>query len=72
MLDYYRESEELWNHNLVDYRDRQLREVNLRTLCTLLPGRSVDDIKKEWTTLKTIFLREVKREEGSKVSGTGT
>ena len=41
-------------------------------MSTLLPGRSVDEIKKEWTTLKTIFSREVKREEGSKVSGTGT
>ena len=32
----------------------------------------MEEIKKEWTILKTIFSREVKREEGSKVSGTGT
>ena len=49
-----------------------MKELKLKSLSTLLPGRCVDEIKKEWTTLKTIFLREVKWEEGSKVSGTGT
>lgn len=72
LIDYYRDNEDLWNHNSLEYRDRQLKELNLKSLSTLLPGRSVDEIKKEWTTLKTIFSREVKREEGSKVSGTGT
>ena len=72
LIDYYRDNEELWNHNLAEYRDRQLKELNLKSLSTLLPGRSVDAIKKEWTTLKTIFSRDVKSEEGSKVSGTGT
>lgn len=72
LIDYYRENEELWNHSVPKYRDRQLKELNLKSLSTLLPGRSVEEIKKEWTILKTIFSREVKREEGSKVSGTGT
>lgn len=35
-------------------------------------SRTPDDIKKQWQMLKTIFYRELKREEGSKVSGTGT
>lgn len=44
----------------------------MKFLNDLFPERSVDEIKKQWQTLKTIFLREQKREEGSKVSGTGT
>ena len=72
LIDYYRDNEELWNHKLGEYRDRQLKELNLKSLSILLPGRRIDEIKKEWTNLKTIFSREVKREEGSKVSGTGT
>ena len=72
LIDYYRDNEELWNHNIAEYRDRRLKELNLKSLSTLFPGQSVDEIKKEWTTLKTIFSREVKKEEGSKVSGTGT
>lgn len=55
LIDYYRDNEDLWNHNSLEYRDRQLKELNLKSLSTLLPGRSVDEIKKEWTTLKTIF-----------------
>lgn len=57
---------------MVAYRDRNLREIRMNTLCELLPGRNVDEIKKEWTNLKTIYTRELKREEGSRVSGTGT
>ena len=35
-------------------------------------GRSHDDIKSRWNVLKTIFKREIKKEEDSKVSATGT
>lgn len=38
----------------------------------MLSSRTSDDIKKQWQTLKTIFYRELKRQEGSKVSGSGT
>jgi hypothetical protein len=72
LLDFYRDNDQLWNHNLQSYRDRNLREVNMKSLTELFPERSVDEIKKQWQILKTIFLRELKREEGSKSTGTGT
>ena len=71
LIDYYRENEQLWNHRLQTYQDRNLKEVNLRALSATLTNRTVPDIKKQWESLKTIFYREIKREEGSKVSGTG-
>ena len=37
-----------------------------------LNGRSQDEIKQQWHSLKTIFDREDKRIEGSKHSGAGT
>ena len=72
LVDFYRDNEELWYHRLPSYRDRTRQEVNMCSLCELLPGRSNEHTKKEWQTLKTIYLREVKRVEGSKVSGVGT
>lgn len=72
LIEYYKQNEQLWNHHLASYRDRQVRELNYKKLCELLPGRSHDDIKKQWNILKTIFNREVKKEEESKVSGAGT
>lgn len=72
LIDYYKVNEQLWNHTLPSYKDRSLRELNYKKIGEILPGRSQDDIKKQWSILKTIFYRENKREEGSKVSGTST
>ena len=72
LVEFYKENENLWNHRLPSYRDRGLRNVALQKLGELLRSKSQDDIKKQWNMLKTIFYRESKKEEGSRVSGAGT
>ena len=72
MLDFYRDHDQLWNHHLESYRDRNLRDMNMKSLTEMFPERSEVEIKKQWQTLRTIFFREMKREEGSKSSGSGT
>ena len=72
LIEYYKQNDILWNHSLSSYKDRNLKELSYTKLSELLPGRSHDDIKSRWNVLKTIFNREVKKEEDSKVSGTGT
>ena len=72
LIEYHKHNDQLWNHILSSYRDRNLKKLNYKKLSEILPGRSQENIKKQWNTIKTIFFREVKREEGSKVGGTGT
>ncbi|CAB3994470.1 Hypothetical predicted protein [Paramuricea clavata] len=72
IIQFFKENEAMWNHNIPSYKDRNLREYNYQNLSEMLPSRSHDEIKKQWHVLKAIFSRELKREEGSKVSGRGT
>lgn len=44
----------------------------MKRLGEILPSKSEDEVKKQSHHLKTVFSREIKREEGSKVSGSGT
>ena len=72
LIEFYKQNDQLWNHHLTSYRDRNLRDLNFKKLCEILPNRSQDDVKKQWSSLKTIFFRELKREEDTKVSGAST
>lgn len=72
LVEFYKENNFLWNHHLTEYKDRQLKEAALNKLVAQLNGRSQDEIKQQWHSLKTIFDREDKRIEGSKRSGAGT
>ena len=72
LIDFYKEHSFLWDHHTEQYKDRNLRDVTFNKLLDLLSGRTIEDIKNQWHSLKTIFDRENKREEGSKRSGTGT
>lgn len=54
LIEYYKQNDQLWNHNLSSYRDRNLKEPNYKKLSEILPGRSQEDIKKKWNTIKTI------------------
>ena len=71
LIEYFKENDQLWNHHLTSYWHRNLKELNFTKLCELLPGRSREEITKQWNILKTIFNREVKKEEESKASGAG-
>lgn len=72
LIDFYKEHNFLWDHHMEQYKDRNLRDATLNKLLDMLSGRTIEDIKNHWHTLKTIFDRENKREEGSKRSGAGT
>ena len=73
LIDYYKEHPMLWNSQLKDYRNRDLRRVNLERLARQLDSRySVEKIQQEWHNLTTYFDRERMRMEGSKKSGAGS
>jgi hypothetical protein len=72
LIDFYKEHPMLWNSNLKEYRNRELRRVNLERLAEQLNLRySVEKIQQEWHNLMTYFDRERMRIEGSKKSGAG-
>ena len=66
LIEYYKQNDQLWNHNLSSYRDRNLKEPNYKKLSEILPGRSQEDIKKKWNTIKTISFAKWKERKGAK------
>ena len=70
IIDYYECNEALWNHNLAEYRERDLRDALLERLVDDLDDRyTKDEIKRH--NLMTTYKRERQRQEASKTSGTG-
>ena len=54
LIDFYRENDPLWNHNLVEYRDRNFREALLNKLVGEFEGKfTVQEIKQQWHNLTT-------------------
>ena len=73
LINYYNENPSLWNHKLKDYHDKARREVLLEKLRNALEDKyDTKEIISTWNNLKTYYDKERLREEGSKVSGTGT
>lgn len=72
LIDFYKEHTFLWDHYTEHYKEHNLRDVTLNKLLDMLSGHTIEGIKSQWHSLKTIFDRENKREEGSKRTGTGT
>ena len=73
LINYYNENPSLWNHKLKDYHDKARREVLLEKLRNALEDKyETKEIISTWNNLKTYYDKERLREEGSKVSGTGT
>ena len=40
LIEFYKQNDQLWNHHLTSYRDRNLRDLNFKKLCEILPNRS--------------------------------
>ena len=72
LIDFYRVNEFLWNHRVSCYKDREKRSMAMTKLQEILNNRTVEEIKSQWHSLRTIFEREYKRMMGSKRSGAGT
>ena len=73
LINYYNENPSLWNHKLKDYHDKARREVLVEKLRNALEDKyETKEIISTWNNLKTYYDKERLREEGSKVSGTGT
>ena len=67
LITFYKEHPMLWDSKLADYRNRDLRRVNLESLAEMLNHKySIDKIQQEWHNLITIYERERARHEGSK------
>ena len=72
LIMFYKEHPMLWDSKLEDYRNRDLRRVNLESLAQKLSHKySIDKIQQEWHNLVTIYERERARHESSKKTGTG-
>ena len=72
LITFYHTNPPLWNHGLVEYRDRNIRRTLLLKLCDELDGKFTDeDIKKEWNSLLTRYRKERQAEKVSRSSGAG-
>ena len=72
LIDFYKSHPSLWNHNITEYRDRNLRDALLDKLVVELGNKfKKEHIKLEWHSLQVSYRRERSREEGSKTSGSG-
>ena len=57
--DYYQSNPTLWNHDLADYRDLELRDVLLGKLVDELDGRYCkEEVKEQRHNLVTTYKRE--------------
>ena len=73
LIDFYQSNPPLWNHNLAEYRDRDLRDVLLGKCVEEFDGRyNKEEIKQQWHNLLTTYKREYQRQEASKTSGSDT
>lgn len=73
LIEFFKEHPMLWNHHVKEYRNRDLRRINLECLAEQLGARySVEKIQQEWHNLTTYLEREHIRMEGSKKSGSGS
>ena len=73
LINFFNSKPALWNHHLTEYRDRNLRDSLLEKLVEQFDEKfSKEDIKREWHNLQTTYKREKAREDGSKVSGSGS
>lgn len=73
LIEFYKEHTMLWNPDEKEYRNRDLKRINLERLVDQLGSRyTVDKIQQEWHNRTTYFDREHMRMEGSKKSGAGT
>ena len=71
LITFYKEHPMLWNPKLEDYRNRDLKRVNLESLAEELNHKySTDKIQQEWHNLVTIYDRERARHDGSLKTGT--
>ena len=73
LINFYHSNPSLWNHNLAEYRDRDLRDVLLEKCVDEFDNRfTKEEIKQQWHNLMTTYKRENLRQEASKTSGSGT
>lgn len=54
----------------ITYRDRNLKELNYKRICEILPARSQEVVKRLWLILKTISHREIKKKIGGETLPT--
>ena len=58
LITFYEAILALWNHGMVEYRDRNMRRALLQKLVLEFDEKlSEKEIKKEWNTLSTYYKR---------------
>ena len=73
LITFYQNNPVLWNHGMVEYRDRNIRCSLIQKLVEQFDEKfTEEDIKKEWNSLLTHYKREKQSEVTSRPSGAGT
>ena len=73
LITFYEGNLALWNHGMVEHRNRNRHCGLLQKLVSEFEEKfSEEEIKKEWNTLSTYYKREKQKELLSKPSGAGT
>ena len=73
LITFYQNNPALWNHGMVEYRDRNIRRSLIQKLVEQFDEKfTEEDIKKEWNSLLTHYKREKQSEVTSRPSGAGT
>lgn len=70
---FIEEHPDLWDHTRPKYHDRNAKDTTLSALeSQLTSGKTKNQISKKFLSLRNSYIREKKREDGSKITGTGT
>ena len=73
LIDFFKLHPALWNHHNAEYRDRNLRDSLMDKLSEQFDEKfNKEELKQQWHSLQTQYKREKSREEGSRVSGSGS
>ena len=72
LINFYQDNPALWNHGMLEYRDRNVRRALIQKLVEEFDEKfTEEDIKKEWNSLLTHYKREKQSENVSRSSGAG-
>ena len=73
LITFYQNNPALWNHGMVEHRDRNIRRSLTQKLVEQFDEKfTEEDIKKEWNSLLTHYKHEKQSEVTSRPSGADT
>ena len=72
LITFYQINPALWNHGMIEYRDRNIRRALIQKLCEEFDEKfTEDEIKREWNVLSTSYRCKRQAEKVAGSSGVG-